>query len=846
MISNDVGKTISTNTLNAPKPTVPTGKSSSIASTSASQSANLPALEKALIGGGPRTTNQIAHLVKTAVDLKPDFEALQAKGAKYQINITAVEKGGPDWLGRGNAFTASHTGMVNTGAEGNYSITQAINPDDPIAKQAADLVDYQKRLTAKFGQNAKSHAAELEKTNLPGAVMFEKANENGLHTDAAFTSRGNLGDEEAENFQNALKLAKNHLPFLNIDVKTNTQASNLDISNPTRPSVDLTHTDASGEKKTERRSFDAINLNTGTTVSSPIRDPKAAARSFIKPMNPADMAHYLNDKNLLDDAGQLKPGSKVISGGTGLSGLDQIAALSNFMNLFERDSNDPVGYKVTDSAKEKYQDTIHVVSRGPSNCPPRHSHSPEWTAKTQPMGDTAALHALFLDGNGSRVMSDWPKIEKASIARALNTTPGQLTPKFEKAEDLAKYQYENTKKSMTLANQSRALEKTDPDKSAELKRESHNTPFGQSRNVQLGTILGFGMSRDLEATGKEMSKRAPNTWQPGYATHRAQLAGISEPASASIKSNAGLMGEHGQRMGNITSSPAVVHSMLPKLYEAGIARHVPASYSDVKADPEGNGLTLKGQSYGALVVSPTFDPNSEPTYDMKGKVKPLHPQTPGFPEIGKFRSIVNADGQNTNVSDFGLHGKGTTITAEDGKRSSVGVVSVDTNNRESAADVAPSVALRTMSEAHLKASGSNDPVGELNSIYESIRPSKGEHAREARSFEGDFRVALDKSSYLTAIEKIAGDDGDLYAKLYDQGHNATTRKAAAFELLNNADPKISNAAKEYFEELDNQPRFRPADRDSYSARFVDSKPADDLKAYDIARDRAASRLGSKE
>jgi hypothetical protein len=94
------------------------------------------------------------------------------------------------------------------------------------------------------------------------------------------------------------------------------------------------------------------------------------------------------------------------------------------MDLFVSDPNSLIGYKVSDLAKAKYQGAITCISNTPGKwIPPRLSHTPIWTQKTEPLGSTHEMHALFLHQQGQELSGAWKEIEVASIAIALGMTP---------------------------------------------------------------------------------------------------------------------------------------------------------------------------------------------------------------------------------------------------------------------------------------------------------------------------------------------------------------------------------------------------------------------------------------
>ena len=135
-----------------------------------------------------------------------------------------------------------------------------------------------------------------------------------------------------------------------VEVVADTEAVGVDTSSPLRPNVSV--------KGAVNGSIDAdlVRLNTGTTLGSPLTEAQSEVmkHSYIGPMNRDDFTAFLRQRNLLDENGKLSPGTRVLTGGSGLSLYDQLLVLDRLMGLTEPDNTSPLGYRVSEAAKDQH------------------------------------------------------------------------------------------------------------------------------------------------------------------------------------------------------------------------------------------------------------------------------------------------------------------------------------------------------------------------------------------------------------------------------------------------------------------------------------------------------------
>ena len=773
-----------------------------------------------LVGGGPRSTTQVCaelDLVRRP-DIRKDFEEIIDLGGTYDMRTTIVEKQGLAAIGMGEAWNRNQQGTVNTGAEG---------------------WGYGPRLETDYAENKPQHLFAT-RDNPAARAMFNRAfSEAGETTesgskadpkprvDRAATIRSQLGREERDYFLKKVQEAQSD-PLLakiyKLNIVADTTAVKVDASRPLRPSVSV---EGSGRKASVIQA-DVIRMNTGTTLHSPLTAEQAAVaeHSYIGPMSSEKLSLCLEAKGLLGEDGRLKPGTQVLTGGSGLSLYDQIFALGPLMGLTEADSESPHGYRVTEKAKQNYGGAILITSNTDGKwISPRHSHTPEWTQDLTPISNSREQHALFLHHQGEEVYKAWQDICTGTVAAATGRSPKEVRQEGINTQDLLQRQAAETQKHL-----------------AAPPGESEKTMYGAKRQADLSTILGMGLEPNPSQAAVSLGEAAPLTYKDraGYSMHRAQLKAITEPDTPVSENNKGLIAVHNDRFQDITASPAIVHALVPMLMDSGIARYTPGSYQGIRATEQSSDKRLafvdkagNRTMHDFFLVSPTFNLSANPAEaSLAGQVAPLDPSEPHIARVGRNRMLLRQDGSPLNVESYSIAGKGIKRHND----SFVGMYAYDVNNRESAVQIAPGLAYKRLAQQHLAAAGRLDPVGDVDRMYEDLYPSEEAYHAEVVQFSGDFESALHKAALMREADRMAKDDPATFKQWYE----IFSEVAKTPEMLR----ELGRTA--YEEELKQIPEFSPASRDKYFGRFVDAPDHVHQQVYARAVREAKQALAGLE
>lgn len=804
-----------------------------------------------LVGGGPRSIIQANSEMVFQLLYKEHFDALSDLGARYNISLSIVEK--KSTLGGGEAFSQAHTGTMNSPTEDDIVFPLPLPKSSTDVEQLLGLLSYKTRYAKKFGnENLDEYYAELRKHNLCGAVMFQhsagpmSSSSNGeLEFNRAFLLRRSVGEEELETFDKIRSLAEERLPFFKIDVFSSSLVERILTDGGSCTEVLVR---GIKDKYLSRFQTDLVRLNTGTTLSWPIDDIDVRAHTFCQSMNAKDLSSFLKKRNLLDRKGKLLQGAKIISGGLSLSGLDQINALSNVMDLFEEDDRSLLGYRVREEAKRKYQGALTLVSKTTGKaCTPRHTTTPEWRQKCKALGNTKHMHALFLHDHGQEVFRTWYSILEAAVARATDKTPEQvlIDDYSGSAKEFLARKFQETEFHLECRRMA-GLAELNGDTQAKqyFLAQSTQTVSGAWRQAALSCISGFGLEENLDKLIEEMNAMAPLTWKERHSMmyHRAEVAAISTRSYCTHKSNKALVDNFSKIMTQVIASPTEIHSMLHVLLEAGIARHVPARYSEIHVSNTANKLVLHDEEYDAFIVSPVFASCSDiARKSLRGQVQPLDEKLAQCGKVGKFRRFSDMQGRALEIEDHSLGGKGVIGKTSNGEETLYGAFAVDVNNRGSAVERAASLTMRRMALTHLSAAGLDAP-SVMDEIYDDLLPTEEEYATEVGRFEKYFEEAHEINAYLTCIRQVAKQNGELYCSLYDDGLSRIGRLEVMTSMAQSRCVEEVQAASFYYAMVSNIPKFKAASMDEYFNRFVDTTPSEDAAAYTEALKIATEHL----
>ena len=767
-------------------------------------------LHVVLVGGGPSSSLQVCAEIDLLMQpqIQEDLRSVMSLGGRYDIRTTLIEKEGRAEIGKGVAWSKDQEGTANnTGSES----------PEAVERVNRLYIDSRAKLLDGVADNPPGRAFFLQ-----ACPSAPRPHEAEPRTNRPATLRKYFGEMEHRHFEARVRAAKED-PLLQqvyrLEVRDRTEAMAVDASAPLRPKVSVENR---GSRSTGSIDADLVRLNTGTPTASPLGEAQAdvSRHAYIGPMSLEKLKPLLERKGLLDDNGRIKPGTRVLTGGTGLSLYDQLLLLDRAMGLTEVDDGSPLGYRVSESAKENHRGSILIASRTPGKwVSPNHALSVAWNQHLDPVSNAREQHALFLHNQGEEVYGAWQDICVATIAAATGRAPSEVRDEGASTEALlARQQQENL----------RHLEAPGSD--------ADKTMYGARRQAYLSTKVGMGLERDFRKAAVTMGEAAPLTFagRAGLLMLRGQMSAITDPDSPISENNEKLMEVFTSRMQDAASSPVPIHALAHALVEAGIARHTTGSYEDIGVDESGQRLCFSDSNgqrseHDFFLVSPTFQREANPVErSLAGQVAPLDPKTPSAGRLGPNRTLSRQDDVPLSIESYGMSGFGVRRN----ERSTVGFYFPDLIHKASCARLAADLAYKRLAEQHLAAAGSLDPVGDVDAMYREVYADVEEAYRaEVETFRGDYQEAMQKAAFLKSVEGRASDPSE-FRELYEAAGDPERRR----ELGGDA----------YLQALQEIPAFNPPGSKAYFGRFVDFPNQVHRDVYARALGQARDALSARQ
>ncbi|KAK6517909.1 hypothetical protein TWF506_005084 [Arthrobotrys conoides] len=231
----------------------------------------------------------------------------------------------PPSEGPGTAFQYGCDAALNTGIEHS---TKTINKEgltEEGCKVIGRLTDTAAYYTQIIMSDPQQMMSSLLQKNTSTAILFNNATESGeLNIDIPCGPRGISGYAMEAMTQDALKLAKEHLPWLSINIRYGVVLSDIDLSDPTHPVLTIEDV-KTGEVETGIV-YDLVIKCSGTTFEVPISGA-IEENGFAGIPNSGQVEEYLETQKILDNEGYIIPGKSIFIGGIGLSAFDFIGII---------------------------------------------------------------------------------------------------------------------------------------------------------------------------------------------------------------------------------------------------------------------------------------------------------------------------------------------------------------------------------------------------------------------------------------------------------------------------------------------------------------------------------------
>ncbi|CAG8975893.1 hypothetical protein HYALB_00006510 [Hymenoscyphus albidus] len=314
----------------------------------------------AIIGLGARGRLTLCSTIATELMELWQRKRLSRKPRIHEYFEAQAENEGP-----GVAFQHDSKASLNTGMLGPMSLdTTGLTPRQ--RKKVEHLTDVAGNYSRILMADREKTLARMQSENVASSIVFAQASRDGtLDTEISCGPRDIVGKVLNDMTREALHLANEYLPWLDIRVHFDTRSTDIDLSNPQKPV--LTIKGSTG--LVEDLQYDMIFKTTGTTSLSPVTGT-VAEHAFTGIPGPKAIFEYLEKRNLVD-SGLIKPGTKILIGGSSLSAFDPVGILLTRTGIVNLDSKG--GWTINKERSSQYQGLITFFSRTEGDAiRPRH------------------------------------------------------------------------------------------------------------------------------------------------------------------------------------------------------------------------------------------------------------------------------------------------------------------------------------------------------------------------------------------------------------------------------------------------------------------------------------------
>ena len=675
-------------------------------------------------GGGPRGM-LLAPNIAAVLSTRPDLKTLK-------INITVFEKQPAKDLAGGHAWQHGCDAPANTGIPGIPTGFENVDP------RLANLLDLAGRTAEKALNERVAIQADLELRNPAAAAMFEKSFlPNGtFETKKASVTRGFLGDVLRESISKALDYIRSDIPQLTVDVRPGHEVLRPDFSDPQKPQLIVRKV---GEQSEQAFIFDMVIHAQGTAVKSAVSE-ELAAKTYSDLPNHEAVKTFLTRNDMLDSAGNLKPGKRIVISGESLSALDFHGLLLAFLPCFVRDQSN-AGYHVDKTLASKYQGAFTFVSRGSGRpAPPRLAHTENWRGIENPILTTTEMHALRLVPGRDWATIAW-KCLKFNIADTLGKLPSQINA--------------------DLGSSRAYMDALLPQTEDYLDNPDTLTEAGLVRSALVSFFHGRGFENDPEQAEKDLEDVVPITRLGRGVWGMVASAGVemSEEGMSGTPASKTFFQSRDMIRWHAAASPAHIQYSLNLLYQAGVAVHQSGNFNDFALVDDG--VALRNERYNVLFAPKVISRDADTVVASLGDQVQ---KQGGVPVFVKGRYYKTAAGRLINAIDTGVGGWGIPSAGGAGgmseERWSGDIVDFGSANLW-----AKLAANQVLMQAFLKANNSNSTIHDVD---KRVLPSEDDYEDENKRLEPVWKGFRQKLACIEVCEKLAGNDRVKHRKMATQ------------------------------------------------------------------------------
>ncbi|CAG8951625.1 hypothetical protein HYFRA_00005425 [Hymenoscyphus fraxineus] len=739
----------------------------------------------AIIGFGARGRLTLCSTIATELAELWQRKRLSRKPRIHEYFEEQAENEGP-----GVAFQLDSKAPLNTGMLGPMPLdTTGLTPRQrKIVEHLTDVAgNYSRILMA----DREKTLVKMQSENVASSIVFARASRDGtLDTEIACGPRDIVGQVLNDMTREALHLAKEYLPWLEIRVRFDTRVTDIHLSNPQKPVLTIKGSTGLDEDL----QYDMIFKTTGTTSLSPVTGT-VAVNAFTGIPGPKAIFEYLEKRNLMD-SGLIKPGTKILIGGSSLSAFDPVGILLTRTGIVSLDSKG--GWTINKERSSQYQGLITFFSRTDGDAiRPRHLIDFE---RASDRLEQAALFTpeMLLSLQVQEGLDQYHT--SLSIGRLITAVYFEKLP-------------QDIEPGRTTADLITYMSNENNRWAAEVDREAPQlSELGVFRESFLGVVdLALGLKPAEKRD--DLESRFPLVFREIGArynamsfnqTHDSSTRKISLEDSQSWRSEVRLFSSF------ITASPFPVHHLFTHLTEIGVIKWEQGDYNDVSWSDKTQLFEVDGNTGNALFAAWILTGKAD-LLSQKIFAKLKH--VPGDRIYDKGRFLRASHGpchlMEHGIIGHGMFHEGRFLNAQWN----------DTNDLEAAQETIPRFVAAIRMFEDMLANRIPNPVVHLMELYEKTLPSKRQFSEQTALLQEPF-INLGEIHAFADLAAVAYPNGKEFSEKMQRAKDRDVRRALFQEIRKLEGSDLEKACKRYEAQVGSI-KFQPLDLKSFEEMAPD-------------------------
>ncbi|KAF3199893.1 hypothetical protein TWF191_004210 [Orbilia oligospora] len=616
----------------------------------------------------------------------------------------------PSTEGLGTSFQLGSDAALNTALDPPIA---SINKEG-LSTEQIRVIDRLTDLAGRYAEIAMEDETimpRLLESNVAAAMIFHSSSSSRtgkLNTDVACGPRSLVGEVAELMTEEALKLAKEYLPWLSISVRYEVAVSNIDFSNPAFPVLTVVDVKTGEELTGLDFVYNLVIKCTGTTFEIPVSG-EVKENAFTGIPNSIDLTTYLTQQGMMFDNDEKKiiPGKKLLIGGTSLSAFDFIGMIVTKTNIVEFNHKTRT-FTINEEEARRNQNLITLFNRTEGIIGTSRHLPNSVTNLDCDLVNPEMILSLGLQKNADT----YPSI--LELARILTAYKKQKLPS-------------QIEKNISTIDQ---IEYMAAENELLAKNPDAVTEIALFRKWIRCCIFTHTMGPDQVQQRAWLERKYNHLVRShGWLNFRTMSYNICHRPE--IEEREHKLHCHARRIAFncIAASPFEIHTLITRLYKLGVVSWIQGAYEDVIWSSKTKKFELKGYQVDGLIAPRRL---TQKTDMLSEKIlKQAKRLRVGEPRYEKGRFLKNSSGEYLHLIDLGYTGHG--------------IQWYDTNAAEGAFQLMPivvdmAVILETlMSNATSKGGEFEKPVNELLKLHKAVLPTNQEFNEQINRMEEPHR-----------------------------------------------------------------------------------------------------------